>query len=57
MRAYIDVSEDPIVGNAQLSGIFLLLLFLLLLFLFLLLLFIVIIFILIIFIYVNVDGF
>jgi hypothetical protein len=63
MRAYIDVSEDPIVGNAQPSGIFLLLLlfivfiviliiviycYLLFLLLFLLLLFIV--FIVIIFI-------
>ena len=44
MRAYIDVSEDPIVGNAQPSGIFLLLLLF-------------IVFIVIIFIYVNVDDF
>ena len=27
MRAYIDVSEDSVVGNAQLGGMFLLLLF------------------------------
>ena len=41
MRAYINVSEDPIVGNAQLSGIFFFYLLFLLLFI----------------INVNVDGF
>ena len=45
MRAYIDVSEDSVVGNVQPGGMFLLLL-----------LFIVIIFILIL-IYVNVASF